>query len=105
MEQHRTFLITPNGVINLDQVSCIQTGSEVMTRKSGNRRAPRKKMAHTVELVGEDSPTGQAEMYLELDGLRIAKRGYPDSLNRHHVLPAYGVLCGTVYGMQGETRP
>jgi hypothetical protein len=97
MEQHRTFLITPNGVINLDQVSCIQTGSEVMTRKSGNRRAPRKNTAHTVELVGEDSPTGQAEMYLELDGLRIAKRGHPDSPQARTWIalePGYQVLDG-----------
>jgi hypothetical protein len=26
-------------------------------------------------------------------------------LNWHHVLPACGVLCGTVHAMQGETRP
>jgi hypothetical protein len=50
-----------------------------MTRKSGNRRAPRKNTAHIVVLAEKDSLTGQAEMYLEFDGLRIAKRGYPDS--------------------------
>jgi hypothetical protein len=31
-----------------------------------------------VVLAEKDSLTGQAEMYLELDGLRIAKRAYPD---------------------------
>jgi hypothetical protein len=31
MEQHRTFLITPNGVINLDQVSCILTVDNGLT--------------------------------------------------------------------------
>jgi hypothetical protein len=29
----------------------------------------------------------------------------PQWLNRHHVLPACGVLYGTVRAMQGETRP
>jgi hypothetical protein len=32
-----------------------------------------------VVVAEEDSPTGQPEMYVELDGTRIAKRGYPDS--------------------------
>jgi hypothetical protein len=56
-----------------------------MTRKSSNRRVPRKNTAHTVVLAEKDSPevyvelTRQGEMYVELDGLRIAKRGYPDS--------------------------
>jgi hypothetical protein len=55
-----------------------------MTRKSSNRRVPRKNAAYKV-LAEKDSPevyvelTGQGEMYVELDGLRIAKRGSPDS--------------------------
>jgi hypothetical protein len=32
-----------------------------------------------VVVAQKDSPTGQPEMYIELDGQRIAKRGYPDS--------------------------
>jgi hypothetical protein len=38
-----------------------------------------------------------------LGGSRVVIAFLAQWLNRHHVLPACGVLCGTVHAMQGET--